>query len=133
MNVDASSLQFEPTPEVIRSARDFVQDCLGPYGGDITADVLLFAANELITNAVLHGRTRGRVTVRCVEAGSVRIEVYDRNSRPPQLWEVRSDATSGRGLALIDSLGLVRGTDIHEDGKTVWVQTPESDGRKGND
>jgi anti-sigma regulatory factor (Ser/Thr protein kinase) len=101
-----------------------LQDVLGSSGGEL-ADVLVLAANELATNAVLHARTEFTVRV-VVDAAHVRVEVTDGNSRVPQPFLAPADATSGRGMAIIEGSGLHWGIDRHAGGKTVWLQSARS-------
>ena len=119
------SREFEPDALAVSQARRFLrqalQDLLGDDDGSELADTLLMAANELTTNAVLHARTEFVVRV-AVDAAHVRVEVTDGNSRVPQPYLAPPDATSGRGLAIIDGSGLQRGIDRHPGGKTVWLQ-----------
>jgi anti-sigma regulatory factor (Ser/Thr protein kinase) len=119
------SREFEPNAPAVSQARRFLrqalQDLLGDDDGSELADTLLMAANELTTNAVLHARTEFVVRI-AVDAVHVRVEVTDGNSRVPQPCVAPADATSGRGLAIIDGSGLQHGIDRHPGGKTVWVQ-----------
>ena len=85
--------------------------------------MLVMAANELATNAVLHARTEFTVRV-LIDAYRVRVEVSDGNTRMPQPCLTPADATSGRGLAIVDGSGLQWGAERHARGKTVWVQAP---------
>jgi len=105
------SREFEPDAPAVSQARRFLrqalQDLLGDDDGSELADTLLMAANELTTNAVLHARTEFVVRV-AVDAEHVRVEVTDGNSRVPQPCLAPADATSGRGLAIIDGSGLKR-------------------------
>lgn len=117
--------EFPPDARAVGQARRFLrqalQDQLGDDPGSDLADLLLMVANELATNAVLHARTE--FTVRLVVAPDlVRVEVADDNSRTPQPCLAPADATSGRGLAIVDGSGLDWGVDRHGGGKTVWVQ-----------
>jgi anti-sigma regulatory factor (Ser/Thr protein kinase) len=116
--------EFEPDAPAVSQARRFLrqalQDLLGDGGAGDLADTLLMAANELATNAVLHARTEFTVRV-AVDAVHVRVEVTDENSRVPQPCLAPADATSGRGLALIDGSGLHWGVDRHPGGKTVMA------------
>ena len=117
--------QFSPQPQAVSQARQFLrqalQDHLDGHTGSDLADTLLMAANELASNAVLHARTE--FTVRLVaDANRVRVEVTDENSRVPQPCLTPADATSGRGLAIVDGSGLDWGIDRHPGGKIVWVQ-----------
>jgi len=119
------SREFEPDALAVSQARRFLrqalQDLLGDDDGSELAYTLLMAANELTTNAVLHARTEFVVRI-AVDALHVRVEVTDGNSRVPQPCLAPADATSGRGLAIIDGSGLQHGIDRHPGGKTVWVQ-----------
>jgi anti-sigma regulatory factor (Ser/Thr protein kinase) len=110
----------------VTQARRFLGEVLQTLredsGGEL-ADTLLMAASELTANAVLHAGTE--FTVRVVLAATlVRVEVTDASSTAPQPREAPVDATSGRGLAIIDGSGLQWGIDRHADGKTVWIQAP---------
>lgn len=117
--------RFGPTPVAVREARAFLRDCLDALARhvDFDVDAVLLAANELATNAVVHGGTEFEVRVR-LHDGTVRVEVTDHDPRLPQARTAGADATSGRGLALIDSSGLHWGADRTDDGKTVWLAVP---------
>lgn len=99
-----------------------LQDHLDGQAGSDLADTLLMAANELASNAVLHARTESTVRL-LADADRVRVEVTDENSRVPQPCLTPADATSGRGLAIVDAAELDWGIDRHPGGKTVWIQT----------
>ena len=115
---------FGPDPAGVRQARRFLRAVLRDLGsgqvGPGLAELLLMAANELTTNAVLHARTEFTVRV-LVDPVLIRVEVSDENPRLPRLCLVPADATSGRGLAVIDGSGLEWGVDRYPGGKTVWV------------
>lgn len=117
--------RFGPTPVAVREARAFLRDCLDGLARyvDFDEDAVLLAANELATNAVVHGGTEFEVRVR-LHDGTVRVEVTDHDPRLPQARAADVDATSGRGLALIDASGLRWGADRTDDGKTVWLAVP---------
>ena len=120
--------EFAPEARAVSEARRFLrevlQDLVGNSSGEL-ADALVMAANELATNAVLHARTEFTVRV-VVDAAGVRVEVTDGNTRVPQQSVAPVDATSGRGLAIIEGSGLDWGIDRHVGGKTVWLQSPRS-------
>lgn len=127
MNANFMS-EFQPDGPSVARARQFLRQALGEVlGGEgdprDLADTLLLAANELATNAVLHARTEFTIRV-LVDAQRVRVEVCDENSRIPQPCLAPDDATSGRGLAIVDGTGLLWGIDRHPGGKTVWLQAP---------
>ena len=117
--------QFEPTASALRRVRRFVRHALGDAGvngaeGDL-ADLVLLVANELATNAALHARTEYVVAL-VADEDRVRVEVRDGNTRVPQPCLAPPDATSGRGLVLIDASGMRWGVERHDDGKTVWAE-----------
>lgn len=116
--------RFRPEPVAVSAARRFVRAALGKLGpapaGDVV-DALVMAANELATNAVLHARTEFTVRV-LADRARVRIEVGDGNTRMPRACLTPADATSGRGLAIVDGSGLRWGAERRPGGKIVWVQ-----------
>jgi Histidine kinase-like ATPase domain len=124
---DVVAERFRPAPPAVSAARRFVRRALehieSAPAGDGLVDSLIMAANELTTNAVLHARTEFTVRV-LIDAHRVRVEVSDGNTRMPQPCLAPADATSGRGLAIVDGTGLPWGTERHPHGKTVWVEAP---------
>jgi anti-sigma regulatory factor (Ser/Thr protein kinase) len=117
--------RFRPDPQALSDARRFLRRALrdiqtGPAGDDLV-DVLVMAANELAANAVLHARTEFTVRV-LIDLHRVRVEVSDGNTRMPQPCLAPADATSGRGLAIVDGSGLQWGAERHARGKTIWIQ-----------
>lgn len=103
--------------------RHFVRRALT---GELPTDRLQTAVlltSELATNAVLHARTDFDVGL-CVTKSTVRIAVSDRSSRPPTPIVVDGDATSGRGLRLLDLLASRWGTEMTPTGKSVWFEIP---------
>jgi anti-sigma regulatory factor (Ser/Thr protein kinase) len=116
--------RFRPDPRAASDARRFLRRALAALDGGLAGDlahILIMAANELATNAVLHARTDFTVRV-LIGADRVRVEVSDGNTRMPQPCLTPADATSGRGLAIVDGTGLEWGAERHARGKTVWVQ-----------
>lgn len=86
-------------------------------------EVVLLTANELVTNAILHARTELHLFVR-LQGQAVRIEVADHSDQLPVHRHVGDDATSGRGIALLDALAARWGVEILPDGKRVWFEVP---------
>jgi len=60
--------------------------------------------SEVVTNALLRGRSRPRLTVTPFPGGGLYVGVGDDNSRVPMLREDELDALDGRGLSLLDML-----------------------------
>ena len=52
----------------------------------------------------------------------VRVEVQDANERPPSIAHTPPEATSGRGLQLVQVLATAWGVVGRADGKVVWFE-----------
>lgn len=91
-------------------------------GAAATAELVV---SELATNAVLHARTPFEVGV-LVGGGKVRIEVHDRVPRRFARRFFSDQATSGRGLRLVEQLCDSWGVDVYDGGKAVWAEVSTS-------
>ncbi len=118
----------------VGETRSFVRDVLAETNAppDVVDSAVLLIS-ELATNVTLHARTDLRVTVR-FEDRQLWAEVKDWNSRMPQACLAPIDATTGRGLALVEALASRWGAERDADGKRVWFlleldQTSSSNGR----
>ena len=107
-------------PRSVKVARDFVRATMQAWGVEPDGAVLL--TSELVTNAVRHARSE--VVVRLSAAGpGVRIEVRDDDPGTPVVGPADVDATSGRGLSLVNQVADAWGVVRHEGtGKTVWLE-----------
>ena len=83
----------------------------------------LLIVSELVTNAVIHGAEPIEVVVGG-EAGEVRIEVSDGDTRAPrpEAHDPNADQLEGRGLRIVNTLAEHWGTAMHDFGKTVWAE-----------
>jgi anti-sigma regulatory factor (Ser/Thr protein kinase) len=99
-----SSISIEADARSVKLVRDFMADVYGGILGETALYLAQTVAGELATNAVRHGGT-DRVVVRTYESaeGPV-VEVVDRGSRMPELRGPSEDATSGRGLWIVEML-----------------------------
>lgn len=83
-----------------------------------------FAASQLVselaTNAVIHARTRFSVSL-SLEDDCLRLTVADRSPRSPVTKSHSQDATTGRGLSLVQALADDWGVQHHQGGKAVWA------------
>lgn len=89
--------------------------------GTEVADTARLITSELVTNAVVHGRSE--VRLRCAPDRSGRtlhVEVGDDNSRHPRIEPVDDGALDGRGLFIVDLLATRWGVRDTADGKLVW-------------
>jgi anti-sigma regulatory factor (Ser/Thr protein kinase) len=102
-------------------ARRFVTDLLEEWGLDDAAWTAQLIISELATNAALHAKTTFTVSVTPEVGGAVRIEVRDGSQRYPRIRQHDGEATTGRGLRILDELALSWGVDVVPSGKVVWA------------
>lgn len=110
-------------PRSAKEARSFTEATLGAWGCDALVDVSLLLVSELVTNAVLHAGSHLELVVRLLR-DRVRFEVHDGSPRSPELRPAPTEATTGRGLTLVERLASCWGTDLSPDGKAVWFELP---------
>lgn len=79
--------------------------------------------SELLTNSLLHGSCPITVEV-ALDHGFFFISVLDGSSAVPQNCEAGSDDECGRGLALVEELSILQGTDLTLFGKRCWAVLP---------
>jgi anti-sigma regulatory factor (Ser/Thr protein kinase) len=115
--------QFGADVTSIRAVRRWVADVA--EGWKLAeAETLVLLASELATNAVLHARTDYEIRLYLTSDDAVRMEVADQNSRLPSVASVPTDATSGRGLLIVQALASAWGIENQGDGKLVWFELP---------
>jgi anti-sigma regulatory factor (Ser/Thr protein kinase) len=114
-----------PVATSARTARQFVRSTLRAWGCPALVDVAELVVCELVTNAVLHARTDTVVRLRCHDGG-VRVEVIDASPTMPAVSSgYADDASTGRGLALVEALASMWGVEPHVNGvtgKLVWCE-----------
>jgi anti-sigma regulatory factor (Ser/Thr protein kinase) len=124
-SVETARLELPGTPVAPSVARLFVRNLCQEWGAEAVCDVAELLSSELVTNAVVHGRTAVELEAAYDEAtvpSQLRIEVYDRSPdeidrspRPPA-----EGAEGGRGLAIVARLACRWGVDPCSPGKRVW-------------
>jgi len=119
-------LDLECNPALLTAARAFVRSRLESWEAEEMVPDAELVASELVTNAVLHARTNVRLKV-ALESDTVRIDVFDGNSRLPTMVPCGLDATSGRGLALVAALATAWGIEQQGDGKSIWAEIGSRD------
>jgi anti-sigma regulatory factor (Ser/Thr protein kinase) len=115
---------FPGRADQVSAARRFVAEVLAGCPAGPNA---VLAANELITNAVVHtasgwaGHFRVAVTHR---SGDVRIEVADQGGQwqPGPPVSPGPDAEDGRGLLVVASLVRAWGVTGDDSGRVVWFE-----------
>ncbi|WP_149179138.1 SpoIIE family protein phosphatase [Streptomyces sp. TRM49041] len=111
-------------PEALRSARHMIGAAVRAWAGRDRADEIELAADELITNALLHTDGGAIVTLRMLTGPErrLRVEVEDRSSALPRRRDAGEDGVSGRGLLLVDRLADAWGVESRGSGKCVWCE-----------
>ncbi|WP_433573060.1 SpoIIE family protein phosphatase [Streptomyces sp. CA-251247] len=111
-------------PEALRSARHMVRAAVRAWGARERADEIELAADEMITNALMHTDGGAIVTVRvlCGPQRRLRVEVEDRSSALPRRRDAGESGVSGRGLLLVDRLADAWGVESRGSGKCVWCE-----------
>ena len=126
---DTREMVLTPAPESAAQARRFVAGALDALGARASRDIGVLLTSELVTNALLYAQSRVTVRVGSAEAdlpvGCVRVEVSDESSHPVRERNAGPDATSGRGLSIVDKLADRWGVEeVPGDGKVVWFEVP---------
>ncbi len=103
-------------------ARHLIRAAVAAWGSAERADEIELAADELMTNVLVHTDGGGHVNVRLTAEGRIRIEVEDSSSALPHRREAGDWAVSGRGLLLVDQLAEEWGVEPRGGGKCVWCE-----------
>lgn len=119
----AEEWEFLPDPASSRDARQVVARVLERVGLDDLVTSVSLVVSELATNAVLHARTAFSVRLR-ISRDVARIEVEDAAGGRPIMRHFSTQATSGRGLRLVDGLSRAWGVTTGKGGKgkVVWAE-----------
>jgi anti-sigma regulatory factor (Ser/Thr protein kinase) len=104
----------------VAAARRFLRTVLDGHQAT-SSDEAVLMVSELVTNAVRHAHTLLRLVV-CFADQTLRVEVHDDDPTLPAAPRPEHDATSGRGLRIIDDLADEWGITPSADGKTVWFE-----------
>ncbi|MFD4610028.1 ATP-binding protein [Streptomyces sp. NPDC058440] len=137
VGVERVTVEIESCESNVGEARRFVRRQLGCWGlpeGDDLADRVVLAVSELVTNAVLHGRTRPLEETETVGVSlalkrdfALGVMVADNSCAVP-LVKIRPSvsAISGRGLVLVNALSAgwtaaPRCGREGVNGKAVWA------------
>lgn len=109
-------------PDAPAMARHLIRAAVAAWGAWDQADEIELAADELMTNALVHTDGVGQVSMRLTPEGRIRIEVEDTSSDLPRQREAGDWAVSGRGLLLVDRLADAWGVEPRGGGKCVWCE-----------
>ncbi|MFC4612767.1 SpoIIE family protein phosphatase [Streptomyces maoxianensis] len=111
-------------PEALRSARHMIRAAVRAWGARERSDEIELAADEMITNALMHTDGGAIVTIRVLSGAEqrLRVEVEDRSSALPRRRDAGESGVSGRGLMLVDRLAEAWGVESRGSGKCVWCE-----------
>ena len=117
---------FQPELSSPAAARAFVRSELEQQAvPEPPLETAVLLTSEIVSNALLHARTQVDLLLIMASSG-VRVEVHDGNARQPRppATPAPLDATTGRGLMMVEALAGRWGVDGTGDGKTVWFELP---------
>ncbi|GAA2458216.1 SpoIIE family protein phosphatase [Streptomyces glaucus] len=111
-------------PEALAEARRMIRAAVGAWGAGELADEIELAADELVTNVLMHTEGSAIVTLRLLTGADrrLRVEVEDSSSALPRPREAGDSGVSGRGLLLVERLADAWGVEARGGGKAVWCE-----------
>ena len=111
---------FSSDPSSVPAARHLITRALEEWRCDDAAWAAAQIVAELAGNCALHARTG--FDVRLVQSrDGLRLEVSDGSPVRVQVRQYGAEATTGRGLRLVERLSKDWGVEMTSTGKTVWV------------
>ncbi len=114
-------LTLRPVPTSAGAARRFIDLTLTGWGCDALVDSAVLLVSEVVTNAILHARSD--IEIRVAAHGHVlRFEVTDHGDGDPVRRDYSDEATSGRGLAIVEQVASAWGVTRVAGGKLVWFE-----------
>ncbi len=110
--------------EALSSCRHMIRAAVRAWGATDRSDEVELAADELITNALMHTDGGAIVTIRMLTGPErrLRVDVEDRSSALPRRRDAGESGVSGRGLMLVELLADDWGVDSRGGGKCVWCE-----------
>jgi anti-sigma regulatory factor (Ser/Thr protein kinase) len=112
-------LSLAPTVDSVGVGRRLVREALSEWGLDDLAHTAMLLTSEVLTNSLLHARTQIILSIERTGPHAVSISVRDGSTILPRRRRHAQDATTGRGLELLDRLAQSWRIDPEPGGKTV--------------
>ncbi len=112
-------LALASTVDSVGAGRRFVAATLTAWDLEPLVYTATLLTSEVLTNTVLHARTPMVLTVERTGSDVVDISVSDGSTHVPRRRRHAQDATTGRGLELLDQLSQGWRVDSRHDGKTL--------------
>ncbi|MER6802654.1 MULTISPECIES: ATP-binding protein [Streptomyces] len=102
------AMTLHPEPGAVPRARRWFRKFIAPYNPACSVDDCVLMISELVTNAIVHGRSDGPWLVRVEwfrEGTSLRVEVHSPGfPANVRLRHPDADDAHGRGLLLVDCI-----------------------------
>jgi len=114
----STTLRLAPVPASVPEARQFVRRLLAQWSLEGLADTASLLTSEVVTNAVLHARTYIEITVTRM-GNAVQVQVHDGSPVAPVQRRHSAEATTGRGVNLLDQLAGGWTVTQEHGGKTI--------------
>jgi anti-sigma regulatory factor (Ser/Thr protein kinase) len=111
-------MRFPPAIASVGIARRFVRESLEGWPQPVVDDAVLMTS-ELVTNAIVHGGTRGEISI-SARLGGLRVAVRDESKLLPVEKSGGLRDTDGRGLVVVSELADKWGVIEYVRGKSVW-------------
>jgi anti-sigma regulatory factor (Ser/Thr protein kinase) len=112
-------LTLAPTVDSVGVGRRLVSEALSEWDLESLAYTATLLTSEVLTNSLLHARTQIVLTVERTGPDTVTISVHDGSPIVPRRRNHAQDATTGRGLELLDRLSQSWRVQPDADGKTL--------------
>jgi anti-sigma regulatory factor (Ser/Thr protein kinase) len=112
-------LTLPPTVESVGVGRRFVDQALSDWGLEDLSYTAALLTSEVLTNSVLHARTPIVLTVGREGQDAVTVSVHDGSSHEPRRRRHAQDATTGRGIELLEKLSDSWAVHSERTGKTL--------------
>ena len=115
------TLDLPPEPRSATRAREVTREHLAGTCPKDAVEIAALLVTELVTNAVLHARTAIMVGIEA-SPGHVMLRVTDGSEAQPVRRNYATDASTGRGIKLVEALASSWGVERSASGKAVWCQ-----------
>lgn len=117
----AAQRSFGGDAASVGEARRFLRRTLAEWGAEAFDGSATLVLSELAANSVLHAHSGFTVDLR-LDGDFLRLSISDGAVRSPRRRAHSAEATTGRGLAIVNALAHAWGVEKRPGGKTVWAE-----------
>lgn len=112
-------IDLPPSVEAVGAGRRMVSEALVEWHLDALEYTATLLTSEVLTNCVLHARTPMQLSVERTGTDTVTVCVRDGSTLVPRRRRHGQEATTGRGLELLDRLAQSWQVQADATGKTI--------------